>query len=387
MTDAPIVVAYSCAEKKRAFFDNLSKVADSIPGVTCVPYESLNGTPHDALIHKRTDDLVATLTGDRAAAERYRQFRSMLPESVVAVDKPAAVHTVVDRGAMSRVVSNALERTPSLSAFIRDLRWAVIQVDAPRAKLVATLSAFEFPVIIKRRLACGTPESHMMAIAEDVDAAILAAEKFCHNDGKNDEYSRTMFVQEFVPNHESVVFKLYSVGERVAVQKRCSVPEKEKADKNGNNCVHFNSQLLSKRYAGELSPRTVQQNAAPMLPVELSRRIATVMQAALNLSLIGIDLVFDVTRGLYSIVDVNYLPGFKGVENADKWLMTHVVEKVLERRRRRVANAVYRAPVTQWVRLAGLSSCGDRSGVEVPSYMVIRPDVRNVRQILGKGAY
>lgn len=395
--DAPVVIAYSCSEKKEKFFKEIADAAETIPGLTCVPYKKLGSTQHDALIHKRTDEFVATLTGDKLAADARYSVDSMLSGgSVIAVDNPQGIHKLVDRATMARAITNGLARAPALAAFIRNLRWACVRSDEPRDGMIETLQEFDFPVIIKRRLACGTPESHVMAIAYDAETAVKAIVGFGEGvPADAGEYAHSMFVQEFISDHGGVLFKLYSVAERVVVQARSSVEQNDTPTKS-DTCIQFDSQLLNK--PGR-NPRRRPVSGAPMPPAELSRQIAAVMRKETGLALIGVDLIFDVSRGTYSIVDINYFPGYKGVEGANRWILMHAMTKVFEHRQQRVANAVYRTPVPEWtassiaaVKMTAASIsfvsgfCGDMPFADVPSHHVIRPDARNVRQILGKGA-
>lgn len=377
--DAPVIIAYTCSKKKEQLFEEIAAEAATIPGLTCVHFDRLGSTQHHGLIHKRTDDFVAELSLVGPASDVRYSVDSMLRGGVVAVDNPAGIHRLVDRASMARTISNGLARSPALASFVRNLRWACVRASLPKGDIIASLAEFSFPVIIKRRLACGSPESHVMAIANDAEAAAEAIIGFGADvPAEGREYALSMFVQEFIADHGGVLFKLYSVGERVVVQARHNV-EQDDAPVKTKNCFQFDSQTLGKAAPASRTMRRAPAGA-PMPPAELSRQIAAVMRKELKLDLIGVDIIFDMTRGSYSIVDINYFPGYKGVKDANRWILLHAVKKVLEERQKQAAYTLYRTLLTP----SG-GFCGDMQ-VKVSANHVIQVDARNTRQILGKGA-
>lgn len=368
--DAPIVVAYTCNPRKRQFFDKLADEAASIPGLVFVDHAAVKGAHYDALLHKRTDDFVGALTGDVDSFSRLREFRRMLPDHVVPVDNLAGIPKLIDRAEMARAIETAVQRAPSPArAALRNLRCAVVRADAPRSSLVKTFSAFEFPVIIKRRLACGTPESHEMAIAYDLQAAVDGARTLLRDSRcKSDSFSRSLFVQEFVPDHGALLFKLYSIGERVFVQTRVSVQVQQPASED--RWCTFDSQVMSK------GARRADVSA-PNMPDDLARMVAKTMRSEIDLSLFGVDLIYCMRSQRYCIVDVNYFPTFKGVQNANRLVLLHAMEKVQERRLQRAASTMFRAPTVDWTRIAAAAACADWAGADASRHAVAHHDGRH----------
>lgn len=360
----PIVVAYTCNARKRAQFDAIAKDAAAIPGLEFV--EASKTARYDALLHKRTDDFVGALTADAESVARLRDFRKMLTPSVVPVDDLAGIPKLIDRAEMSFAVENAIDASSKAAKkVLRSLRWAVVRADAPRASLESTFGSFDFPVIIKRRLACGTPESHEMAIAHDLGAAVETARTMLRDARCNDSFSRSLFVQEFVRNHGALLFKVYVIGDRVSVQTRVSVDEH--ATPASGKVVTFDSQVMSK------SARSAGAKAAKM-PEEIARQVADMMRSELDVSLFGVDLIFDMRTQRYCIVDVNYFPGYKNVANANRLILLHAMEKVRERRRMRATQVQRRPPLVDWTRVAAAAACADWAGAHAASHAVVPHD-------------
>ncbi len=319
-TNDPIVVAYTCSEKKVKFFREIRKAADNIKGLRFVHVDELKGETYHALLHKRTDDLVAALNGCEVAANRLRNLRSLLLDHVVAVDNMSGVHTLIDRPSMARSIEKALERTPALAGRFRNLQWDLVPLDS---RAPAKLAKFQYPVIMKRRLACGSAESHHMAVCHNLDQAITTAFEM---GSPSDEINSAVFVQEYVRNHGGILFKLYSIGERVEIQARRSLSSEEAES------TFFDSSVLSKTGVA-LEADRVDAAGVKSLPRELARKVADMVRQELDLSLFGVDVIFDVENGQYCICDVNYFPGYKGVKDANTSILQLAMEKVRERRR------------------------------------------------------
>lgn len=329
------------------------------------------------------------------------------------VDDLRAVQRLVDRARMSRVIDRAL--TMASSPFVYALPWAHITARRrPAAALRAALRctpALRFPLILKRRLACGTKTSHEMVIAynargaraalvdvfgfdNDIDDAndtdddsddsdgsygskdtvvlhaddpkdgdesdatdsapgysvvdngvradLVDDDDKRHADDENDDdggedlgrdplvfgpgplddFERDVVAQQYVPQHGGVLFKVYAIGGKVAVQSRPSVRPAQDAD----DCLErgyyaFHSQQLGRGEGDEWGARFKP-------PDELVEKIVHSVQRELGLSMVGVDVVYDLWRKVYYVVDVNYFPGYKGVGEVYDWILEEICERV-----------------------------------------------------------
>lgn len=96
-------------------------------------------------------------------------------------------------------------------------------------------------------------------------------------------------VQEYVGDGE--VQKVYAVGERV------QIVGKEEKGKIGNAMAENMMKKIMKEFGVEL---------------------------------LGVDVLKDEETGKFCVVDVNYLPSYKEVENAPEWIITWIVRKMCE---------------------------------------------------------
>lgn len=331
----PTVIAYSCSDKKLKLFREIEKEAANINNLRFVNVEELkNGEKYHALMHKRTDDLVAALHGNEDALNRLVKFQNQLTDNVVPVDNVKGVNSLIDREAMASCIENALKRTSNkvLKDNFRSLNWDVIPLNEHAPSL---LSKFEYPIIMKRRLACGSVESHHMAVCYSLNEAISSILKM---GDPQDDVNNEVFVQEYVPNHGGVLFKVYCIGEKVDIQARRSLSNKE------TQANYFDSQVLSK--SGKiLKTETVDSSGVKPLPREFARKMGEMMRRELDLSLLGIDVIFDIAKNKYCIIDVNYFPGYKGVKDASRAILTTALEKV---ERSRLLNETRIRSVPNW---------------------------------------
>lgn len=366
MRAGPVVVAYTSNPKKqRQFFEGLAATCDRSV-VRLVPLGAA-GVP-DAVLHKRTDDMAAAVAaGDRAALKRVRDLEGVLAlPGVVGVDSLRGVWSLIDRVRIGEVLDAALG---SGVRGVRVLPWRLVPYGG---SIADSVRGMQFPLILKRRLACGTRASHEMVIADDMagllaaasavfggercDVALDAGSGVVGSDGAkrahgcggrveeegdhsgfvapNDQFTTDIVAQEFVPEHGEVLFKVYAIGERIIVQARSSVSCKRPTGKRGY--FYFDSQHLgsAESFVFDSDTGCSHTTEAIMPSRALMAEIVALISAELDLTLIGVDLVYDIRAKNYAVVDVNYFPGYKGVAKAHQWLLDHICDLVHKQRRR-----------------------------------------------------
>lgn len=326
-----VTVAYTSNAKKRTqFFEGLTRAARDWCGqvgptesstkvcVRLIPLftgdevtrETTEGEIH-AIIHKRTDDMALLKAhADEGAILRIRCLTAALGEEgdVTAIDDLDGVWRLIDRCRISRAVDAALAegngkkkivlrrcrrlalpaRLPchvpvAVPAEVDTLPWACVPTAAGTAAVRRALAPLRFPVILKRRLACGTKASHEMVVAFDMHSALAAivdvfrtpvslprprlksdpralspqsspshcysphalptsrnnvvqaddsdpnhiAATTVHADLDATRHEPTfvsdVVAQEFIPDHGGVLFKVYAIGDNVVVQPRASI--------------------------------------------------------------------------------------------------------------------------------------------------------------------
>jgi hypothetical protein len=349
------------------------------PGPSSAPASSCAiVTRYDAILHKRTDDMAAIATcNDPDAWRRIRALKNALSHNpqVVAVDDMAGIWKLIDRVSISSVVRTALDK-----CHVRHLAWATLVLGSSREHIEQQLAHLEFPVILKRRLACGTKASHEMVIVHDMSGIHAAlSEVFSvpsnevevdktstredvleggvHHGGVKVRTARSpcagqplcrqfnaddVVAQEFIPDHGGIVFKVYAVGDRVEVNPRSSItdsyyprrPASTMAQSLQPRYYRFDSQNITKAHV-----RTTESACPPTPPANLTSCIVRALSAELDLTLLGIDLVFDVQRAIYAVVDVNYFPGYKTMDDAYPAILDHIEKLVRCKQGTRMTNS------------------------------------------------
>lgn len=432
MMDDEITVAYSCtAKKQRQFFDVLDRLASTwkpiCPNtgrrirIRLFPLfceergpptlnRQLQHRAIDAVLHKRTDDMAALLSRSQSRVRAHARAVSALRllalratlrvENVVSLDSLPVVWRVVDRCSIAHSVSRAfasLATSPpsARDMAVRGLPWGHVGLHTTvKAARHAIESCVRFPVILKRRLACGTKASHDMVIAHDMRAALTAlaevygvrlassdmqhdpeayaqsdsyassddnddddgylaehmhdADLFksyllhdAHDDehdgldddarerlGHDDDFGAGVIVQQFVAGHGGALFKVYAIGDDITIQSRASVDIRDVSDVGDDGYYYFNSQNLDRaevEFGADCDGHMVVKP-----DVALVKKIVNRVREEINLDLIGIDLIYDVHRKCYHLIDVNYFPGFKGISNAHESVLQLICKRVCE---------------------------------------------------------
>ena len=171
--------------------------AQPVHGVRFVPYKEANSLPCDVVLHRAMYD--ATMqTEDPRAADRYRQL-TVLDSTCIPLDPCLRVLPFADRGALASMIAQAGAAQPKF-----------VIVRSPVDDLLAATSTLCFPLLCKPMVACGSKQSHQLAVA--LNPAGLS------------QLSPPLFVQEFVP-HGGRLLKVYCLGTHVRVVERTSLPD------------------------------------------------------------------------------------------------------------------------------------------------------------------
>lgn len=407
--------------------DSLDKVTSTADDDCVIDSNSIgsNNNLHvHAVLHKRTDDMAQSIlyqttsikseqrlsesddttessefqNKKSAAQKRVKHLASTLASTeAFVIDNIPGIWKLLDRRSIANTIDEIL---PSFS-----IPW--LAFNASELNDPSDFGELHFPVIIKRRLACGTMESHDMVIAHNASSALFAVRKVFRgsaatfkskerageqprphrrhaNGGKDfggiEEIAEDdIVVQEFIPDHGGVLFKVYAIGDRVVVKPRNSVDinsdtmnhtladSKEVSlpvnneDYGGetrsgftrreeyNQYHYFNSQTLNRKHkamrnfrklSGERDqddftifddvPGKSAQTRAIMPSEKLARNIVGTLNEHLQLSLLGVDMIYDMENRRYFVIDVNFFPSYKDVPKAHEWLLQHICDKVWE---------------------------------------------------------
>jgi inositol-1,3,4-trisphosphate 5/6-kinase/inositol-tetrakisphosphate 1-kinase len=252
----------------------------------------------DVLVLKLTDDLVRP--SDPVCVQRVQTAQNYIRthSHVKVFDPIESQRLTVDRLSLAKLFEY-------LSTHVAGVQCArSVLVDTQCTDVVAALpSGFTFPAICKSVQASGDARAHQMVIVWSVDDIA--------------SFQRPYILQEYI-NHNATVFKLYVIGSEFHVVRRPSFPNLPSTPRPP---ISFNSQdtkmtlppVLQTDYAATQPPPTN----------DILQTITRVIGEFFRLTLFGYDVVVNIATQKLAVIDVNYFPDYKGVDNVYEKLFNH----------------------------------------------------------------
>ncbi|XP_066989477.1 inositol-tetrakisphosphate 1-kinase-like isoform X3 [Macrobrachium rosenbergii] len=172
-----------------------------------------------------------------------------------------------------------------------------------------------FPVVCKPLTAGGGKEAHEMDVV--------------FNQNGISDCAVPCVAQSFI-NHGAVLYKLFVLGPVWFVVVRPSLKNFYAGERE---TVHFNSHHVSKADSqsplNQLDPVDKAEDL-PKADPAVFNRIVSLVREALNMDLLGIDVVVESSTGKYGIIDVNAFPSYDSVPS----VMEHLVDLLVFRMNR-----------------------------------------------------
>lgn len=328
----------------------------------------------DAILHKLTDEMATSLFFEGSILPSIKTELDKLTSCEPAeqklnhpnrkcvtttIDSIMGMYGMVDRLKMYKCIDSVMDVCRNFAASkcnvrCRSIPWIYLLAYNSVDEVRRALTKLTFPIIIKHRLGCGPRLGHRMIVTFSVDGALQAIRNFFHNQiahatpnvdiarriGKEglrfptpeNEYSSGLIAQEYLTNHGAVLFKIYAVGSRYAVQARSSV---QICRENAGEYVVIDSTLLDKKTVIPHSPRSgiVEGTNVSVPPPGLISIILAEIKRNLGVTLIGIDLLYDRVTEAYALIDINYFPSYLGVNDANDWILQYISNIVMEQQR------------------------------------------------------
>jgi len=220
-----------------------------------------------------------------------------------------------------------------------ETKWGTIEFQRAIPWLQACrLAKMQFPLVVKRRTACGPRSSHDIALVYDEDGLerLLTSEPASRHH-RNSNASRLfagdeVYLQEYVP-HGEAVFKIYVLGseKQVSIHARSTLPIPRGTDRGYRI---LNTYDFGKCAVSEPQIRATDRIATdggypePPTPADAACLVRLVMQN-LHVTLFGLDVLRSIVDGALYVVDLNYFPSFKDVPDAHHGLLTYLRELYL----------------------------------------------------------
>lgn len=269
--------------------------------------------PHvSAMFHKMSDLLFEAEDGDEQSIKDLAallHYFNTNPD-VRVFDPITSVKILLDRVSMYDAIqrcSNAIQK-PEDKFYSCGYQFINEDQDLNRLNI-------SFPLICKSRIAQGS-KGHDMSMVFNKDG-LLEVRKGC-------------LAVPFI-NHDAVLYKIFICGDYHKIIKRPSIRNFTLEESEGMNVYHFDSSTISKYYgtsslqsqgktdstgtADESQHKDYNENDLEGVNTELIASWVKVFRHTLNLSIIGVDLIFESKTNKPYIIDVNYFPGYDGCEN------------------------------------------------------------------------
>lgn len=349
-----------------------------IDGVFFLPLDPYNlpstnntelSTLVDVLLHKPSDFLAEPADGSGEVPPLRSEALSLLQSlpSAIVIDPLESMAPVLDRFNMAEALEAACRAARKAALPVRAPAWHLIESFSPHSLRAARSAGVSLPCVVKPRVACGPDVAHAMAF-------------ILHPSGLHPDLDVPLpaLLQEYV-DHQATVWKVYVAGEQVFTAAKRSTPDlgplkdllegDEEGEReeltdgiDGNEdeeefdvppSIEFHSlqslpvslpwarAVAADAAPGASNPQTpivgveIPQEAtfspepespAPLagpLPFssavmrpEFFNRMAEVLRRQLGLTLFGFDVVFDYSAGEAVVLDVNFFPSFRGIEEA-----------------------------------------------------------------------
>uniref|UniRef100_K3WYF2 Inositol-tetrakisphosphate 1-kinase n=1 Tax=Globisporangium ultimum (strain ATCC 200006 / CBS 805.95 / DAOM BR144) TaxID=431595 RepID=K3WYF2_GLOUD len=342
--NAPLVVGVIFPAKKIDHLrDVLQETKDGVrfvlvdlydAGVTSAQSITEKYGAFDAILHKLAHEMVFARLGDTDAAKRLDIIQKYVLQNpcVKIIDPIESVLLLTNRHAACDMLVKLQHKSANAKnddAAGSKTDTATISFCVPKFHVIETHEQFEalcrqvdaqetkLPLICKSVEACATDRSHMMSVITQ------------RSDLQFVEYPA--LYQEFI-NHSGRLFKGYVLGDIINVAERRSLPNIHA----GATHVHFNTQ---KQYptADDFHPDATDSLIATADATHRDqseifaavRVIGERIREELNLSLFGFDvIVSDATQELY-VIDVNYFPSYKELDDFSIVLRKHIKQRCM----------------------------------------------------------
>lgn len=270
--------------------------------------EEQEGHPFGVILHKLPSS-VPESSGWHQRLERYAR----LNPSCVVLDSPSHIQRLASRDHMLSVVREMSKqlRLSCSSAMVAAPRQLLLERNQPDILDGLREHTFSLPLLAKPLKADGSQDSHALALVHDHDSLQRLSS------GLVSGLEPPCVLQEFV-DHGGALFKVYVVGDNVAMTRRKSLPDMHGCSQSRKEGIELLDRVSCAPHgardddAETLEPVSVETEAPVEEPeAELVRAIAQSLRAQLGLSLFNFDLIR--VRGSgnkFLVIDINYFPGY-----------------------------------------------------------------------------
>jgi len=296
-----------------------------------IPIHEQHGGQFDVILHKLTEDILSC-TNDVpccSAQDRIQSLKLYKQNRPVCclVDHPNHILPVLGRDHMCNILKSCLVNVSTTSGLrVSTPQYLVLKNNLELTTIQEQLSkvSITYPIIVKPLAAAGTVQSHKMSILFSKHAL----NRICGS---------PVLLQQYT-NHDSLLYKVYVLGDTVWVFPRSSLPNLPTITQEHNSSyVEFDSQKpypdlsafcpTSKVFKKPKIKHKVTITAQEVQP------IVKALRKSFQLELFGFDVLLHTDGNEIMVVDVNYFPSYKEVLNFPKYLARYLTKRAIDARK------------------------------------------------------
>lgn len=270
--------------------------------------------PVDVIIHKVTDFIAAAEDGDLQAFKAIQKIETFINDhpEVIVLDPIDSVRLLSDRSIYYPIMRQCEIKGEDGEAFIPNFVSLEGQ-DRKRNLKALQLANVKFPFICKSNVAHGSDKSHEMSII--------------FNEEGLQDLNYPCVCQEFI-NHNAILYKVFVIGNKHYISERPSIRNLKAGD---YETIFFHSHDVSKPDSASFLNQLEKPILKPMLPDEkVVKKLVDILRKRMCLTLFGVDVIVERKSRRVAVVDINYFPGYEGVESALQDLFQHTVQVLTE---------------------------------------------------------
>jgi inositol 1,3,4-trisphosphate 5/6-kinase len=247
----------------------------------------------DIILHKLTYDMIYDIYKDPVAIKNMtivNKYILKYPKMHI-IDPLKSIYVLINREKMYNMLSILSKK----SEFFSIPKYIIVNSYIDMQLVISYIleKTISLPVIIKPIDA----ESHTMKIITHIDDIQLF------------EYINPIIFQEYI-NHDKQLYKAYVLNNEIFIFKRISLPNI--IQNKYNPPIEFNTQSL---------PLSI--NTDEIINPQI-QKIGHIIQDKIKLSIFGFDVIINSKNNTYLVIDVNYFPSFKELNDFDMKMRLYI---------------------------------------------------------------
>lgn len=317
-----------------------------------IPIDEQHGGQFDVILHKLTEDILSSssttataITGKRDSVSAQCRAQQRIESLILykrarpaccLVDHPNDILPVLGRDRMCNILKSCLLNVKTASGLsVSTPHYLVIKNNINHDCIEEKLSKLPitYPIIVKPLAAAGTVQSHKMLIL----FAQSALSRIC----------TPVLLQQYT-NHDSLLYKVYVLGDAVWVFPRRSLPNLPKGSSYLTNSSHssyveFDSQQPYPDLSAFCQPDQNLQHQVHkkhkhnhkkeiVITSQEVQPLVEILRKSFQLELFGFDVLY--TGAEIMVVDVNYFPSYKEVQNFPSYLARYLTKRAIDARKK-----------------------------------------------------